>query len=146
MTSAMKSWVIETPFIICPGGFGANIPCLSWGDLGCSCRLRHRLPVTCNRRGRRGSSYLAVASLGWEKEDRWHRPRSLTEQMTSGIDEPERSGTPFRYLLFSRNARSGTYCQISRNAFYFPALIYNGRRWWLWIYDAPLFYLLTASQ
>src|SRR6218665_1291783 len=39
---------------------------------------------------------------------------------TSVVDKPERSGTPFRYLLFSRNARSGTYCQISRNAFYLP--------------------------
>src|SRR6218665_470951 len=34
------------------------------------------------------------------------------------IDESERSGTPSRYLLYCRNARSGTYCQISRNAFY----------------------------
>ena len=25
----------------------------------------------------------------------------------SGVDEPERAGTSFRYLLFSRNARSG---------------------------------------
>jgi len=41
---------------------------------------------------------------------------------SSGVDEPQQTGTPFRYLLFtcSRNARSGTYCQISRNAFYLP--------------------------
>src|SRR6218665_362529 len=34
------------------------------------------------------------------------------------VDELEWSLTSsFRYLLFSRNARSGIYCQISRNAF-----------------------------
>ena len=37
-----------------------------------------------------------------------------------GVDEPEQSGTTFRYLLFSRKARSSTYCQISQNAFYLP--------------------------
>src|SRR6218665_3143976 len=41
-------------------------------------------------------------------------------QCSSGVDEPERSGTPFRYLSFSKNARSGTYCQVTRNAFYLP--------------------------
>ena len=41
-------------------------------------------------------------------------------QCSSGVDEPERSGTPFRYLSFSRNVRSGTYCQISRNALFLP--------------------------
>ena len=35
-----------------------------------------------------------------------------------GVDEPERSGAAFRHLVFSRNARSGTYCKISRNALY----------------------------
>jgi len=35
-----------------------------------------------------------------------------------GVDEPERSGAAFRHLGFSRNARSGTYCKISRNALY----------------------------
>src|SRR6218665_1419503 len=39
---------------------------------------------------------------------------------SSGVDKLERSGTPFLCLLFSRNARSGTYCQISRNAFCLP--------------------------
>jgi len=39
----------------------------------------------------------------------------------SGVDEPGRSGTPFRHLIFSRNSRSSTYCQISRNAFYLPS-------------------------
>jgi len=38
----------------------------------------------------------------------------------SGVDEPERSGMPFWYLLFSQNACSSTYCQISQNAFYLP--------------------------
>src|SRR6218665_1581018 len=42
----------------------------------------------------------------------------LPISIASVVDEPERSGTPFRYLLFSRNAHSGTYCQISRDAFY----------------------------
>jgi len=37
-----------------------------------------------------------------------------------GVDGPERSGTPLRYLLFSRNTCSGTYCQISWNDFYLP--------------------------
>jgi len=36
------------------------------------------------------------------------------------VDVLERSGTPFRNLLFIRNSRSGTYCQISRNNFYLP--------------------------
>jgi|SRR6218665_1151725 len=43
-----------------------------------------------------------------------------TEDVVSGIDEPELSGTPFRYLLFHRNARSGTDCQITRNVFCLP--------------------------
>src|SRR6218665_815520 len=47
---------------------------------------------------------------------------SLLPPLASGVDEPELSGTPFRYLLFSRNARYGTYCQISRNPFYLPFL------------------------
>jgi len=46
-------------------------------------------------------------------------PKSTLRKF-SGVDEPEQSRTSFRYLLFSRNARSGTYCQISRNAFYLP--------------------------
>ena len=29
---------------------------------------------------------------------------------SSDVDEPEWSGTLFRYLLFSQNACSGTYC------------------------------------
>jgi len=38
--------------------------------------------------------------------------------LCSRVDEPERSGAASRHLLFSRNVRSGTYCQNSRNAFY----------------------------
>jgi len=55
-----------------------------------------------------------------------HNPEGLAKVnqkvvcLLSGVDEPERSGTPFRYLLFSRNARSDAYCQISRNAFFLP--------------------------
>jgi len=31
----------------------------------------------------------------------------------SGVDEPERSGTPFGYLLFSRNEDSGAFVKLS---------------------------------
>ena len=34
------------------------------------------------------------------------------------VDEPERSGEVFRYLLFNCSARSATDCQISRSAFH----------------------------
>jgi len=65
--------------------------------------------------------------------------------VASGVDEPERSGTPFRYLLFSRNARSGTYCQISRNVFYLPfrhlfTEMMNVNLW------RPLFYLQPVAE
>ena len=40
------------------------------------------------------------------------------KRIRRGVDEPERSGAAFRYLLFIRSGRSGTYCQISRNALY----------------------------
>src|SRR6218665_2635127 len=46
--------------------------------------------------------------------------QKIRRSLISGVDDPERSGTPIRYLLFSRNARSGTYSQINRNAFYLP--------------------------
>ena len=58
----------------------------------------------------------ATDSVQWERE-RLGVPYTHTmaglAPMASGVDEPERSWTPFRYLLFSRNARSGTYFQIS---------------------------------
>jgi len=43
--------------------------------------------------------------------------RTFLEGHTS-VDGLEQSGTAFQYLLFSQSARSGTYCQISWNAFY----------------------------
>jgi len=47
-----------------------------------------------------------------------------------GVDGPERSGAVFRHLAFSRNACSGTYCQISRNALYwaFRYLFVTGQK------------------
>ena len=47
-----------------------------------------------------------------------------------GVDEPERSGAALRHLVFIRNARSGTYCQISRNALYraFRHLFVTGQK------------------
>src|SRR6218665_3029388 len=77
--------------------------------------------------------------------------RCLCLDLSGRITTPDRfsyhTGTPFRYLLFSQNARSGTYCQISRNAVYLPFrhLFTLGRDDDYEI-DAPLFYLLTASS
>src|SRR6218665_1037285 len=47
-----------------------------------------------------------------------------------GVDEPERSGAALRHLVFIRKARSGTYCQISRNALYraFRHLFVTGQK------------------
>ena len=36
-----------------------------------------------------------------------------------GVGEPERSRAAFRHLVFSRNSRSVTYCQISWNNLYY---------------------------
>jgi len=49
------------------------------------------------------------------------------------VIQPKRT---FRYFL--SNLRERFLLTV-------PALIYNGQRWWVWIYDAPLFYLPVAK-
>jgi len=57
---------------------------------------------------------------------------AMMSTLCRGVDELEWSGAVFRHLVFSRNARSGTYCQISRNALYwaFRHLFVTGNFSW----------------
>lgn len=69
----------------------------------------------------------------------------ITLGMHRGLDEPELSGAPFRYLPVSRSSRSGVFGQVSPSAFYlaFRRLFQLGENdgyEFITIHDDSLFY------